>query len=277
MIKNIMLYQRFVRHLGYIPNFNKPKTFNEKINFRKRNEFNKLFSVCSDKIAVKDWVSNKGYKDTLIENYGVYCEITALDVLSTLEKKGEFLVKANHNSGPVYVINEGIKTSEVEAICSCVNRQLKEDFGLKQGEPWYSEIKPKILFEKKLKPHTNEELRDYKFHVFNNKDTAPKVVVQVDFDRNSNHNRSMFDEDLNWLPFSIEYAMIKTNLEKPENYDYMLSVAKDLAKEFDYARIDLYNVDGNVYFGEVTFAHGSGLEKFSTKAHDKWLGQHWKL
>ncbi|EMR36253.1 ATP-grasp fold amidoligase family protein [Vibrio harveyi] len=277
LIEKIIHFQRFLRNVGYVPNFRNPKTFNEKIEYRKRNESHNLFSRCSDKIEVKKWVEEQGFSNILIENFGCYEHIEIETIKALLKEKGDLVVKANHNSGPVYVITRDFNDEKLLSICKCINNQLDIDFGKKQNEPWYSHITPRVLIEKKIETDSIEELRDYKFHVFNYRNGACKIIVQVDFDRNKNHNRSLFDENLNWLPFSIEYAMIRTEIEEPENYSYMLKVARELSKEFSYARVDLYNVSGQVYFGEMTFAHGSGLERFTTKAHDKWMGALWEV
>ena len=277
VFNDFLFHLSFIKANKYIPNFKNPKTYNEKINYRKRNADNDLFSICSDKLEVKSWVVDKGFSDIVIENYYVDDNIEFDTLKSIITDKGDVLLKANHNSGPVYLLTKSCSDEKIKAACADVNNQLTKDYGKLQGEPWYSNIKPKVLVEKRIAPEIGEkDLKDYKFHVFKQDDGTSKVILHVDIDRNTNHNRSFFDEELNWLPFSLEYPMIRTTLDKPNNYAKMLNIAKDLSKPFSYVRVDLYNVNGVIYFGELTFAHGSGTEVFSDQSYDKWMGNVWQ-
>lgn len=274
-LRRIYFYLRFVYKNKYIPNFRKPKTFNEKINFRKKNAKNNLFVTCADKIKCKEYVSDKVNESILIPNLYVGSSLSPEQLSSINEANNGCVVKANHNSGPVYVLTGNESLDRLEYICNDIERQLRIDFGKIQKEPWYSHIEPKVLIEERLITEDSRDLEDYKFHVFTDKDGTQKVVLHVDFDRNANHNRSFFSESLEWLPFSVRYPVIKTSIDKPKNYEKMLEVVKQLADPFSYVRVDLYNIGGKIYFGELTFAHGSGSEEFSTYAHDLWMGKLW--
>ncbi|EGR0171816.1 glycosyltransferase, partial [Vibrio alginolyticus] len=216
----------------------------------------------ADKILVKDHVeklvSSKIVIPTLYTG-----ESISVDLTNDLLKKHKGLVlKANHNSGPVYVIDDKISQNKLASIVEDLNSQLKVDYGATKGETWYSQIEPKILIEERLYDENGaNDLKDFKFHVFKQNSGEAKVVLHVDFDRNTNHTRSFFDEHLNWLPFSLEKPCIHTDLKKPNNFEEMVVIARKLAEPFSYARVDLYNVSGKIYFGEMTFAHGSGCEK----------------
>lgn len=276
-IRNLYFLLRFVYDNKYIPNFKNPKTYNEKINYRKRNADHPLFSVCADKIAAKEYVAEKIGEQYIIPNLYTGSNITLEQIQALLTEHGDCLLKANHNSGPVYLLTTSMSQAELKAACDDVNHQLTIDFGKHQNEPWYSEIKPQVLVEKRIYPEKGEkDLKDYKFHVFKQGDGSYKTVLHVDFNRSTNHNRSFFDEDLNWIPFSMKYPCIRSNLEKPENYEEMLYLTKVLGEPFTYVRVDFYNVGGQIYFGEMTFAHESGDGAFTTKAHDRWMGNLWQ-
>ncbi|MGP4987942.1 ATP-grasp fold amidoligase family protein [Pseudoalteromonas nigrifaciens] len=276
VFNDFFFYISFIRDNQYIPNFKNPKTYNEKINYRKRNADNNLFSICSDKLAVKDWVAEKGFSDIVIENYYAGDNIDFDTLKSILTDKGDVLLKANHNSGPVYLLTTLCSDDKIRAACVDVNKQLAIDYGKLTNESWYSNIKPQVLVEKRLKPESGEkDLKDYKFHVFKQKSGECKVILHIDFDRTTNHNRSYFDEELNWLPFFIEYPSIVTKIHKPKNYERMLKIVKKLALDFSYVRVDLYNIDGEIYFGELTFAPGSGVSVVSDQSYDKWMGNVW--
>lgn len=267
----------FIRKNRYIPDFKKPITYNEKVNYRKFNSTQPLFSICSDKIKVKDWVGNLGYKDILIETLftGKTIEINVIKEL--LNKHGDVLIKANHNSGPVHLVTINTSDEGLTQVCNSIRVQLNNDYGKLKNEPWYSDIEPRVLVEKRIPPEKNEtDLKDYKFHVFQQKNGVPKVLLHIDFDRSSSHHRSFFDEDCKWLPFSMEYPSLITEIVKPKNFDKMLKIAKKLAEPFSYVRVDLYNVNGVIYFGELTFAHGSGAEKFTSPLYDQWVGRLWE-
>src|SRR5690606_7862862 len=135
--------------------------------------------------------------------------------------------------------------------CISIKKQLSMDYGARSGEGWYSKIDRKVLIEKRI-GLKNKELLDYKFHVFSQgAGKEPIVIVHVDFARQSAHRRSYFDVDLNLLPFRVLYAQGDMAIEKPTNYELMVDIAKKLAEPFSYVRVDLYNVEGKIFFGEL--------------------------
>ncbi|WP_104201882.1 ATP-grasp fold amidoligase family protein [Billgrantia saliphila] len=268
----------FVVRAGYFPQFKHPVTYNQKINHRKFNWRNPLFVTCADKIAVKDYVAEKIGREYVIENVFLGDKITNTEAKWLLGQHGALVVKANHNSGPVQFLYPGDRDDRIQAVCQSINQQLKEDYGKDKQEPWYSHIKPRVLVERKLRMDDGSDLRDYKFHVFNGKQEGSQtVLLHIDYDRHGQPHRSFFSESLEWLPFSLTHPCLKTSIDRPESYDLMVKIAKLLARSFSYARIDLYNVNGKIYFGEITFAHGAGRSKFSSIIYDKWMGKLWEL
>lgn len=273
-------YQKvsFIFKLGYFPNLKNPISYNEKINYRKNNITNDLFTICSDKIRAKDYVKNILGDDVIIENYYEGNSIDIHIIKKIINDKGDIVLKTNHNSGSVYILNRNSTDKEILDACTDIIKQLKIDFGKLTGETWYSKIKPKVLIEKRLfNTNNDEDIQDYKFHVFKQKNKKPKVFFHIDFDRSKNHNRSYFDAELNWLPFSVFAPSIKTQIQKPLNFEKMKEMAILLAEPFSYVRVDFYNIDGKIYFGELTFAPGSGLSAFSNKKYDFWFGRHWDI
>ncbi|OOF20252.1 glycosyltransferase [Salinivibrio sp. IB872] len=276
-IRNLYFWLRFVYNNRYIPNFKNPRTYNEKVNYRKKNANHPLFSTCADKIAVKDYVASKIGEKYIIPTLFTGSCITVKKARSLLEEHGDCLLKANHNSGPVYLLTTDMTQVDLKAACDDVNHQLTIDFGKYQREPWYSEIKPQVLVEKRIYPENGEkDLKDYKFHVFKQGDNGHKILLHVDYDRSTNHNRSFFDEGLNWIPFSMKYPCVKSSIDEPDNYEEMLYLSKVLSEPFTYVRVDFYNVGGKIYFGEMTFAHENGRGDFSSKEHDLWMGNLWQ-
>jgi hypothetical protein len=275
-LRRCWFWLNFVKRNRYIPDFKNPKTYNEKVNYRKNNPKHQFFSICSDKIAAKVWVAERIGEEYIIPNYYVGDSITPAKIKEILFEKGDCLLKANHNSGPVYLLTTGSSDSEIEVACRDVNRQLAVDFGKLSNESWYSKIKPKILVEKRLQPEDGgKDIRDYKFHVFKQKNGDFKVILEVHFEQGINHTISYFDENLNWLPIVVEYPNIVTKINKPANYDLMLDKAKKLASDFTHVRVDFYNINGQIYFGELTFAKTSGGAIFMHKMYDLWMGNLW--
>jgi hypothetical protein len=267
---------KFIKNNKYIPNFKNPKTYNEKVNYRKNNPKHELFSICSDKIAAKQWVAERIGEEYIIPNYYVGDSITTAKIKEILAEKGDCLLKANHNSGPVHLLTTDSSDSEIEAACKDVNHQLTIDYGKLSNEPWYSEIEPRVLVEKRLEAESGEtDVRDYRFFLFSGNGIT-KALLSVYFNASTNLTASYFDEDLNWLPFSIKHPTIHTNLEKPKNFKIMLKLAKELAEPFSHVRVDFYNINGKLYFGELTFAHVSGGGQFSEYKYDLWMGNLWQ-
>lgn len=278
LLRICWFYLRFLKKNKYIPNFKTPKTYNEKVNYRKNNPKNDLFSVCADKIKAKEYVAEIISPEVVIPNYYIGDSISFEKMKELLEINGDCLLKANHNSGPVYLLKSESSVQEIQLAVKDVNKQLEIDYGKLKNETWYSHIKPRILVEKRLMPGIGEsDLKDYKFHVFKQSDGAIKIVLGVYFDRGINTTASFFDEELNYLPFSYNFASIKTSINKPLNYEQMLSYVKKLSEPFSYVRVDFYNINGNIYFGELTFADGSGCAQFSSYQHDLWMGNLWQI
>ena len=268
----------FIVRAGYYPEFGSPVTYNQKVNYRKFHWKNPLFVTCADKIGVKEYVAGQVGREFVIETLFAGPSISVHEARKLLDQHGDLVIKANHNSGPVHFLSAEDSDIKVKDVCDNINSQLSIDYGRLKHEPWYSEITPAVLIEKKIKMENGDDLWDYKFHIFNSKDGERQtLILHIDYDRYCNHNRSFFDENLTWIPFSMGYPCLKTSIQRPENYDKMVEIAKCLARPFSYARVDLYNIEGKVYFGEITFAHGAGRQKFSSIIYDKWFGRLWEL
>lgn len=277
LLRRWWFWVNFVKKNKYIPNFKSPKTYNEKINLRKNDPRNPLFSICSDKIRAKEYVAEKISLDIIIPNYYVGESITFEQMKGIIAEHGDCLLKANHNSGPVHMLTSESSDAEIKAAVDSTLEQLTVDFGKLSNEPWYSEMKRGVLVEKRLDPEPGEtDIRDYKFHVFKQNDDTYKIILEVHFDSSWNHNISYFTQDLEWLPITVELPNLCTKIDMPLNYEKMLDYAKKLAEPFTYVRVDFYNVSGAIYFGEMTFAKTSGAAIFIHKMYDLWLGNLWQ-
>ncbi|MEG0237312.1 MAG: ATP-grasp fold amidoligase family protein [Cetobacterium sp.] len=281
ILKNISdkenyINNQFEKEFGYKIDFTKePKTFSEKIQFRKiysSNKKNELYTLCSDKYLVREYVAKKIGKEFLIPLLLVTKKLS-LEQWEKLPDK--FVAKANHNSGPVQIVSNKNKENAKKIIAE-LEFQLKIDYGVISLEEFYSNIPKKIIIEKFLN-FKGKSMQDYKFHCFN----SGEIFVEHILERNENVKEkkvlktNFYDENWNKLNFSIGTEIYNENINKPKNFEKMKNIAKKLAEDFDYVRVDLYNLDGKIYFGELTFSGDSGLQEFSIKKWNIKFGEIW--
>nr|WP_246814564.1 ATP-grasp fold amidoligase family protein [Ferrimonas balearica] len=262
---------RFYKKLSYPLSLKNPKTYNEKIHWRKEYDKNPLFQVCADKLLVRDYVKEKIGEEHLIPLLYSGDNVNP-DTLHSLPDG--YVVKANHNSGPVFIVDNK-EESDLDEICFKVNRQLKRPYATKNGEWWYKGIPRKVIVEKLLKDSSGNLPDDYKFCVFN-RNGEYEVVLLMAYDRHSNLSFTFYDENLEPVPSQVKDNFVLRPFKKPKNFELMVELAKKLAEDFDFCRVDLYNVDGEIYFGELTFAPAGGTEAYPYE-FDRWMGDKWQL
>lgn len=248
----------YKRTFGKEPDLENPKTYYEKLNWLKLHYRNDLMPIVADKYAVRQYLTDLGYKDLLNDIYGCWDKVDDFD-----EKKlpFKFVLKATHASGNGWNLIVKDKNKVAWRPFKMVMRQW-----LKQGITWmgrewhYAEMKPKIICEKYLEDESGE-LRDYKFHCFNGE---PKFV-SIFTGRFTNKKMELVHDFngklLNYTPEAIE--LLKENpdfkIPFPGNFDEMFKIAKHLCEPFPMVRVDFYSANGKIYFGELTFFDGSAL------------------
>lgn len=262
---------QFYLNQKYWPNLAEPKSFNEKMQHRKLFDNNPLFPRCSDKYDVRDYIAQKVGAEHLIPLKAVVSNIDDL----TLEDYGDnFVVKATHNSGRVHIVRDG--KYDKQGILKNLKRTLNLDYGKLKVEPWYSKITPRIIVEELLLDSNKQIPNEYKFHIFK-KAGKTTVVSQVDYDRYTDRKTCYYLEDGTFLDFKMIYPTQEGRLEITERFQRMLDIAKKLAEDFDYVRVDLYDLEGKIYCGELTFCHGSGFVPVEPREYDYHLGEYWEL
>ena len=268
--KKFFLKKSFEKKLGYELDFNKePETFNQKIQFRKLFDKNPLYSLCSDKYKVREYVKGKIGDEYFVPLYLVTEKLTKQqwDKLPN-----QFVAKTTHTSGHVQIVMDK-SSANYEKICKELDRQLKEKYGTLSMESYYNDIEPKIIIEKLL----SRDPDDYKFHCFKQKDGSFKILLQITYDRSSALKKQNFDENFNLQTFIYERQPGDRKFEKPEGFEKMKELSYKLAEDFDYVRVDFYNQNGKIYFGELTFCPVSGRGKFSPVEWDYKWGSYWDL
>lgn len=270
-------YERvqFRRRVGYWPNLRAPRSFNEKICHRKHFEAMPQAPTLADKWKVRELVAERVGSEILNEVYFVGNNPEKIDFDALPDA---FILKGNNGSGPNYlrIVRDKAGVGEdalVDAAGSILKRRESwhKSFYHFTNEWWYHEIKPLILIEAFLKDDRYESLLDYKFFVFH----GVVHYIQVDFDRFSNHTRTLYDREWRRQPFSLAFPL-GPDAERPPKLGQMIEIAERIAVGFDFIRVDLYCVnDDRITFGEITLSPGMGWEPFTPREFDYALGGLW--
>lgn len=256
---------------GKLIDIDHPKTFNEKIQWLKLYDNRPIKTELADKYAVRKYISQKIGDKYLIPLLGVWDSFEEID-FSLLPDR--CVLKCTHSSSMNMVVNDKSQLNYTEA-----DRQFKQWLGInyayKSGfEMHYADIPPRIVAEKLLETEDGQDLRDYKVFVFNGK----VKLIQVDIDRQHVHRRNLYTTEWEYVPCSIRYPTAPdVAVERPVCLDEMIHLAEVLGEGFIHVRVDFYIWKGQIYFGELTFAHGSGTEKFEPEEYDLTMGSWMEL
>lgn len=249
-------------------NLENPKTFNEKLNWMKINYKNENATICADKYEVRKYLQDRGYGWLLNDLIGVYDKVEDIHIDKLPSK---FVLKGTHGSGWNLIVKDKNKISWTPWKL-VMKSWLKQNFYY-YGREWvYKNMKPRIICEKYLEDN-NGELLDYKIYCFNGQ---PKFI-QVDVDRFKNHTANYYDTEWNTMPFQYDDENSGRIIDKPKNLNEMVEVSKNLSKEFPHVRVDFYEVNGKLYFGELTFFTSSATGRFQPEEYDEIIGSWLKL
>ena len=249
-------------------NLENPTTFNEKIQWSKLYANNNLAKLCADKIKVLDYVQDKIGSEYINEIIAIYPNTKNID-FSKLPQ--QFVLKANHDSGSVLIVKDH-NNVDFDKL-KCIERNLKINYGRFSKEWVYDDIKPQIIIEKFLESEDGKSLKDYKIFCFNGQ---PKII-QVDLERFEGHRRNLYDTNWDRLDLEIENPNADYDVEKPELLNEMLEMTEILAKPFNHVRVDWYIHKDRLIFGEMTFFHGSGFQKFNSLEWEEKMGSWFEI
>lgn len=257
----LYLKLQFKRRMGKNLNLNKPITFNEKIQYMKLYDKNPLYTKLADKVKVKPYVANIIGKEYIIPTFGTWDNYDDIDFTKL---PNQFVLKCNHDSGTVKVVKnkELINHSDFKAF---FQKALKRNFYYAGREWAYKNISPQIFAETLLQDPSlnNEDLLDYKFYCFNG--VVDSIMVCMER-HTGNPKFYFFDRNWKFLKYNKENLELPDDfsLPKPDNLDQMISIAEKLSKGLRFVRLDLYNVQGNIYFSEYTFYPDCGYDSTFT-------------
>ncbi|MDR0890975.1 MAG: hypothetical protein LBM05_02505 [Endomicrobium sp.] len=246
---------------------NNPKTFNEKIQWLKIYDRNPEYTIKVDKVLVKKYVANLLGNDIIIPTLGVW---DSFDDIDFDKLPNQFVLKTNHSGGSLgVVICKDKKSFDTKRARRLLNKSLKSDLYSITKEWPYKHVNRKIFAEQYMEDQTGE-LKDYKLFCFNGKVKCSFVVS----DRMSESEVKLDFYDRNWikLPFERHYSSTDINIPCPYSYKKMIEYAEILSKGIKLVRIDFYEIDKQLFFGEITFYPGSGFEEFTPEEWDYKLG-----
>ena len=248
-------------------NLNSPKTFNEKLQWLKLYNRQPEYQKMVDKYEAKQYVASVIGEEYIIPTLGVWNSFDEID-FDTLPN--QFVLKCTHDSGSVVICRDKASFDKAGAK-SKIEKGLKNDL-FWYGREWpYKGLKRRIIAEQYMEDTSTSELRDYKFFCFN----GQAKCYKVDFDRFIEHHANYYDMENNLLKFGEIVCPPDFNrkIECPKTIDKMKELAEKLSQEQPFLRADFYDVDGKIYFGELTFYPASGFGPFMPKEWDLKLGE----
>jgi len=258
-------------HLGHgaYPNLLRPKSFSEKIQYRKLFDRRPALVQFTDKFAVRNYVRQKLGNEVLTALYHLTDDADDIP-FETLPKS--FVIKPTHGCGWIEIVRDKELVNRVLLKERC-SRWLSTNFLYTAGEWAYGQVTPRLIVEELLDDGDGSIPWDYKFFVFHGR----VEFLSVDVDRFGVHRRNMYDRDWNRLDFGFQRAGTEHPLPRPSRLDDMIRCAEILAGDFDFLRIDLYQPGERIVFGEITATPASGLEPFWPGGTDRRIGDLWKM
>lgn len=266
-----VLQEFYLKCTGSTLDLKNPKRYNEKIQWRKLYDINEIYSVLSDKYAVRAWVEKKIGSEYLIPLLGVW---DRTEDINFERLPDQFVLKTNNASSTNIIVTDK-KRMNRKIILEQLSFWLEYPFYLEGLELHYKSIVPRIIAEKYMQPEEGKsDLNDYKFMCFKGK---PRYCW-VDLDRYHGHKRKVYT--LDWKPadWTIgNYGGEKIDIPKPSQFDKMISLVETLCDGFEFVRVDMYEIRGKVYFGEMTFTSCSGIDPIRPDEWDYKIGELWDV
>ena len=251
--------------MKYFPNLKKPLTYNEKLQWLKINDIHDEYTSLVDKYEVKKYIKRLIGDEYIIPTLGVWDKFEDIDFNKL---PNQFVLKTTHDSGGIIVCKDKSKL-DLDYARNKINRSLRHNYYLEHREYPYKNVKPRIIAEQYMVDESGTELKDYKFFCFN----GNVKFLFVATDRPYDTRFDFFDTSFKHLPFKQGHPWATKKISRPTRFEEMLDIATTLSKGFPHVRVDLYNINGKIYFGELTFFHFSGNVPFEPKEWDYKIGE----
>ena len=272
MYNRFRIKLRYFRKMGKWLDLDNPVTFNEKLQWLKAYDHNPLYTSIVDKQAVKKIIADKIGAEYIIPTLAVYERPEDIDWEKLPDR---FVLKCTHDSGGVVVCKEKDKLDRKSALKK-LSKHYRRNYYYNKREWPYKNIKPRIIAEAYMEDRDGSgELKDYKFFCF---DGVPKMLfVASDRHKKTETKFDFFDMDFNHLPIINGHPNSDVPPQKPASFEQMKKLAAELSAGFPHVRVDLYEIDGKIYFGEMTLYHYSGTVPFEPEIWDTTMGEWLKL
>lgn len=259
----------FPAHVNYKLNLKCPKTYNEKLQWLKLYDRNPVYTKLVDKLEVKQIIGKQIGNEYIIPTLGVWERYEDID-FSVLPNS--FVLKCTHDSGGLVVCKDK-NILDLKKTQEKINKSLNTNYYYSCREWPYKNVTPKIIAEEYIGDRVSVP-EDYKFYTFDGEIDS----VMVCKGREYGHPEFIF-YDVNWnrLYYNKKEVTLEKEEEKPENFDKMVEIVRVLSKGYSQLRVDLYNVKGKIYFGELTFFNQSGFDADITYETDIYWGEKIKL
>ena len=258
---------KFRTHMGYWMDWKNPKTFNEKLQWLKIYDRHPEYTKMVDKLAAKDYVASIIGDEYIIPTLAVYKSAEEIDFDAL---PNQFVLKCTHDSGGVVVCKDK-KNLNIKEARGKLRSGLKSSYIIQNREYPYKDVPRRIIAEQYMEDESGE-LQDYKFFCFNGK--TKYLFVATDRGRKDTETKfDFFDMEWNHLPFTNGHPNNPITPQKPENFELMKEIAAKLSVGIPHVRVDLYNIKGKVYFGELTFFHWDGTVPFVPNEWDYKFGE----
>lgn len=266
-----MLVGRYVRYFRRLPRLRHPHNFTEKMLARLLFDRSPRLTFFADKVTVREHVRDRlGGTEHLTTLYAVIDEPSEI---RHLELPAQFVMKPNHLSGAVKIVNNGatVDGAELEALAAS---WFRRNYFHEHGEWAYRNIKPRVMFEELLHPDGGTPV-DYKFHCF---DGEPRFLSLISGRFGARQTLDIYDMDFHPVPTRFEDLPLSEPqvTVPPPNFAQMLDIARKLSAGVGYVRVDLYNILGRIVFGELTNYPGGGRLKFKPRMWDRIWGDYWR-
>ncbi len=267
---------RFIKNVGYNPNFKNPNTLNEKMSWLKLHDHREFCTMCVDKYKVRDYYRQNFGEDHIVPLVKVLDSWKEID--RSVFPDYPTIIKCNNGCGTWQIIRnpDEVNYEELRNSARCwmnINKYWS-------SQEWqYKDVKPCLIIEKLLMDNKGRVPADIKLHYFNGKCEFVYKVI----DRETDPVRAFFTPDWELLPFQFtsrrKYKEItrEINEPKPIHLDEMIKYGNEIAKNFKYVRVDFFDLDDQFYFSEITLYHGSGHNLFYPREYEKAYSEKLKL
>ncbi len=260
------LKHRYKRLMGKKLNLDPPVTYNEKLNWIKLYDHNPLYTKLADKLAVREYVKERIGEEYLIPLIGVWDKVDDIDFDSLPD---QFVLKCTHDSESAIICKDK-SHFDIDAAKKKIRKALKRNFYYYSREWVYKDIFPRVIAETYVEDRKDKELRDYKIFCF---DGIPKAMF-IATDRGIHETKfDFYDMDFNHLDFVQHYPNSDKPIHRPEHFEEMKELASKLSEGLYQSRIDLYDANGRLFFGEITFFHHGGTTPFVPEKWDYIFGE----